>query len=51
VDVICSVLDCGPAGLLICEPEKVQARRPRRVEVVGEQPVARLGRHRSTPSA
>jgi hypothetical protein len=45
------VLDCGPAELLICKPEKVKARRPRRVEVVGEQPVVRLGRQRSTPPA
>jgi DNA-binding Xre family transcriptional regulator len=54
LDIICAVLDCSPAELLICEPEKVQARRPCPVEAVGEQPVApvvRLGRQRSTPPA
>lgn len=30
LDVICAVLDCDPAALLICEPDKVAARRPRR---------------------
>ncbi|MFB6557421.1 helix-turn-helix domain-containing protein [Streptomyces sp. NPDC056400] len=29
LDVICSVLDCDPTALLIREPEKVAARRPR----------------------
>lgn len=28
LDVICAVLDCAPSDLLICEPEKVAARRP-----------------------
>ena len=27
MDVICLVLDCTPADLLICEPEKAAARR------------------------
>jgi DNA-binding Xre family transcriptional regulator len=27
LDVICVVLDCSPAELLICEPDKVAARR------------------------
>ncbi len=30
LDVICSVLGCDPASLLIREPEKVEARRPSR---------------------
>lgn len=30
LDVICAVLGCDPAALLICEPEKVAARRPAR---------------------
>lgn len=54
LDVICAVLDCSPAELLIREPEKVAARRPRREQAVGEQsptPVVRLGRQRSTPPA
>ena len=29
LDVICAVLDCNPTDLLICEPDKVAARRPR----------------------
>src|SRR5680860_511680 len=29
LDVICAVLDCDPSALLICEPDKVAARRPR----------------------
>ena len=28
LDVICAVLDCDPAALLIREPDKVAARRP-----------------------
>jgi putative transcriptional regulator len=28
LDVICAVLNCDPAALLILEPEKVAARRP-----------------------
>lgn len=30
LDVICAVLECSPADLLICEPDKVAARRPAR---------------------
>lgn len=30
LDVICTVLECSPAELLIPEPEKVAARRPGR---------------------
>ena len=29
LDVICAVLECDPAALLIREPDKVAARRPR----------------------
>ncbi|MHB1497902.1 MAG: helix-turn-helix domain-containing protein [Acidimicrobiales bacterium] len=29
LDVICAVLDCDPAELLIPEPDKVAARRPK----------------------
>jgi putative transcriptional regulator len=53
LDVICSVLDCSPADLLIREPEQVAARRPEapKVSAAGSPPAvaARLGRHRSTP--
>jgi putative transcriptional regulator len=31
LDVICAVLDCSPSDLLICEPDKVAARRPVRI--------------------
>lgn len=33
LDVICSVLECDPAALLIPEPEKAAARRPRSEQV------------------
>jgi DNA-binding Xre family transcriptional regulator len=52
LDVICSVLECSPADLLICEPGKVAARRPARAQAgspVLVTPV--LGRHRSVPPA
>lgn len=62
LDVICSVLDCTPADLLLCEPEKIAARR---VEVARAASDAsspessstsstvtpRLGRNRSLPPA
>ena len=55
LDVICSVLDCSPTELLIREPEKVAAARPRKVQAAsaGSVPavVPRLGRNRSTPPA
>ena len=55
LDVICDVLECSPAELLIREPDKVAARRPER-RATGEQSdtsgvVPRLGRNRSTPPA
>ena len=28
LDVICAVLECTPADLMICEPDKVAARKP-----------------------
>jgi DNA-binding Xre family transcriptional regulator len=54
LDVICAVLDCGPHDLLICEPEKVAARRPRKTAQAkpGSSTVTpRLGRNRSKPPA
>jgi DNA-binding Xre family transcriptional regulator len=52
LDVICAVLDCDPAELLIREPGKVAARRPARVETGTTTPLApRFGRHRSVPPA
>ncbi|KSU69984.1 DNA-binding transcriptional regulator, XRE family [Pseudarthrobacter enclensis] len=53
LDVICAVLNCSPTELLICEPEKVAASRPKLAEASssGAVPsvVPRLGRNRSKP--
>lgn len=55
LDVICSVLDCSPAELMIREPENVAARRPQAVRTASDAPppavVPRLGRNRSSPPA
>ncbi|WP_024875933.1 helix-turn-helix domain-containing protein [Saccharomonospora piscinae] len=52
LDVICVVLDCTPADLLICEPDQVAARKPPRSDTgTGDAPPPRLGRHRSVPPA
>lgn len=49
LDVICSVLDCDPSQLLICEPDKVQARRPRVKRAAGATVTPRLGKNRTLP--
>ena len=52
LDVLCSVLGCQPTDLLICEPEKVAARKPKKTsEATSGGPAVkpRLGRHRSEP--
>src|SRR3954469_22296829 len=55
LDVICTVLDCTPADLLIREPDKVASRRPRKDgEATAGQPptvMPRLGRNRTQPPA
>ncbi|MEV6712717.1 helix-turn-helix transcriptional regulator [Lentzea sp. NPDC051208] len=52
LDVICAVLQCAPTDLLICEPDKVAALRPRETETGTQTPITpRLGRHRSVPPA
>ena len=52
LDVICSVLECSPADLLVCEPEKVAARRPAKAQAGSPAPITPvLGRHRSVPPA
>lgn len=52
LDVICAVLECTPSDLLVCEPEKVAARRPPRADTgTTAHPAPRLGRHRSVPPA
>jgi DNA-binding Xre family transcriptional regulator len=54
LDVICSVLACDPAALLIPEPEKVVARRPQKEQTAeagrGSAVVTpRFGKPRSQP--
>ena len=54
LDVICSVLNCTPAQLLVPEPEKVAARKPQPVKKTAGGAASvkpRLGRNRSTPPA
>ena len=54
LDVICSVLECTPTDLLICEPDKVAAHRPAELKKAAAQGPAvtpRLGRHRTLPPA
>lgn len=56
LDVICAVLGCTPADLLICEPDKVAARKPARTAEAtdsrgGTVVTPRLGRNRSVPPA
>lgn len=53
LDVICAVLDCSPETLLIREPDKVAARKPRKPKsaTTTSGPTPRLGRHRSVPPA
>jgi DNA-binding Xre family transcriptional regulator len=57
LDVICAVLDCDPADLLVCNREQVESRRSNTIRaVVGETPTTatvtpRLGRNRTRPPA
>jgi putative transcriptional regulator len=52
LDVICSVLGCTPADLLICEPEAVAARKPAKFSVMARRPVQiRFGPQTSMPPA
>jgi putative transcriptional regulator len=63
LDVICSVLACTPSDLLICEPERVAARKPASATARaaggpagpglagGRVAPARPGRNRSLPPA
>jgi putative transcriptional regulator len=52
LDVLCAVLECSPTELLICEPDKVAARRPPTAQAGSPAPIIpRLGRHRSVPPA
>ena len=54
LDVICSILDCEPSDLLIREPAKVAARRPREERTATGDAVApvvapRFGNTRTEP--
>jgi len=51
--VICFVLECTPADLLVCEPEQVKARKPRKAgeSSAGAPVTPRLGRNRTLPPA
>lgn len=54
LDVICSVLDCAPAELLIPEPDKVAARKPPKAAAATHTPSdkkakPRLGKNRNAP--
>ncbi|MGW1870359.1 helix-turn-helix domain-containing protein [Streptomyces mauvecolor] len=53
LDVLCAVLECDPAALLIREPDKVAARRPSAPDAQAARPptMPRFGRHRSLPPA
>jgi putative transcriptional regulator len=55
LEIICSVLECTPSDLLICEPEKVAARKPQKETAIGDaaavSPPPRLGRRRTLPPA
>ena len=51
LDIICSVLECTPSDLLVCEADKVAARRPRKAaQAKGASPITpQLGRNRTKP--
>jgi putative transcriptional regulator len=56
LDVICAVLECAPSEVLVAEPEKVAARRPKKAVTASTRaasitPAPRLGRNRSKPPA
>ena len=54
LDVICTVLGCTPTDLLICEPEKVAARKPALKAVAAQstrRPRPAPGRRRTRPPA
>lgn len=55
LDVICAVLECDPTALLIREPDKVAARRPRRgktaasTEGIAPRVTPRFGKSKPEP--
>lgn len=56
LDIICTVLECETSDVLVAEPEKVEARRPKTAAAASTRaastaPAPRLGRTRSKPPA
>jgi putative transcriptional regulator len=56
LDIICAVLECAPSDVLITEPDKVTAARPKKTATASTRaastaPAPRLGRNRSKPPA
>ncbi|HZD24211.1 MAG TPA: helix-turn-helix transcriptional regulator [Acidimicrobiia bacterium] len=55
LDVICAVLECEPNDLLVVEPDKVAARRPKQTKTAESGKTARItprrGRNRTVPPA
>ena len=54
LDVICAVLGCDPAALLVVEPDKVAARRPPARQAASDERSSsvvtpRFGKSRSAP--
>ena len=51
LDVICAVLECGPAELLVPEPDKVAARRPKVNKAASKGPAVepRFGKAKPEP--
>lgn len=52
LDIICAVLECSTADLLVHEPDVAAARRPRKAaaDAPGATSITpRLGRHRTLP--
>lgn len=51
LDVICDVLECSPAELLVPEPDKVAARRPKVNKAASKGPVVepRFGKAKPEP--
>lgn len=53
LDVICAVLNCTPSDLLIAEPDRVAAIKPKHASASASvtKITPRLGRNRTTPPA
>jgi len=54
LDVVCAVLDCTPSDLLICEPQVVASRKPKKAATAtapNTRPRPAPGRRRTKPPA